>query len=257
MSLGKDENKTEAILKDIINESSLFDKKETKVVRTLTAIKNELTKVPVDFYEWRVMNIRLMNFWILPLSMSPRSLLIWARFVDADPSIELINDEIDEIPIYIFWVYWLISPSALLCKILHKFNTHTFLDEMLDWVFHIRALYEIVQFIFCCFNLYAVHLVVQVIALLNNSSKTEEDRLNTRQLITEVKKADTSIVGMALLKQAGIEIKYFLVAQLFYYGLYFVIPSNYWDSIFAIYVYILKPWDLIRMGIEFVPLVQW
>ena len=256
VALSNDENKTEAILKDIINESSLLDNKKARITRTHAAIKKELNKIPVDFYEWRVMNMRLMNFWILPLSLSPRSLLIWARFFDTDPNIELINDEIDEIPIHVFWAYWLVSPSALISKIVHKFNTHTFLDEMLEGDSQIRALYEVLQLILCCFNLYALHLIVQVISIFKNSIKNEEDQLSNTRVNAEVKKTDSSIFLSLFLKQAGREIRFFLVAQVFYYGLYHVCPSQYWDSIFVIYVYILKPWELVKIGLELSSLFQ-
>jgi hypothetical protein len=41
---------------------------------------------PVDFWEWRAANRRLADNWIVPLAISPRALLIWARFFDRSDS---------------------------------------------------------------------------------------------------------------------------------------------------------------------------
>jgi len=97
---------------------------------------------------------------------------------------------------------------------------------------------------------------VQVISIFKNSSKKEEDQLSNTQVTAEVKKTESSIFLSLFLKQAGREIRFFLIAQVFYYGLYHVCPSQYWDSIFVIYVYILKPWELVKIGLELSSLFQ-
>ena len=244
VALGNDEIKTEAILNDIITESSLFHSKKVRVIQAHTAIKNELDKKPIDFYEWRLLNMRLCNLWILPLTMSPRALLIWARYVDTDPTIEIINDEIDEVSNLVFWTYWIVSPSALLSKIICKFNTHTLLDEVLDWLLFIRYVYEIIQFISFCVFLVKVHLLNSLKIEIDNAT-TEEDKLSTFQVNAKVTKADAQIVINFLTKEFVRDNRVLLFALLMYYGFYYVVPIQFWDTFFAVYVYILKPWDLI------------
>jgi len=34
---------------------------------------------PLDFWEWRAVNLRLFDMWLMPLSLDPRTLLAWAR----------------------------------------------------------------------------------------------------------------------------------------------------------------------------------
>jgi len=235
LALGSDDNKTEAILNDIITESSFFDSKKSKVTRTLDAIKKELNKAPVDFYEWRLLNMRLCNLWILPLSMSPRAMLIWARFFDSDPIIENVNDEIDEVPSVVFWMYWLVSPSAMLLKIVNKFNTHTLLDETLDIIVFIQAIYEIGEFIFFCVCLVAGHWLNRFKIAANNAT------VDGKVLAA----ADTQLATKLVMNQLVREGKVFLFSLVLYYVFYYIIPIKLWDLFFVVYVYIIKPWNLI------------
>ncbi len=112
------------------------------------------------------------------------------RYVDTDPTIELINDEIDEVSNIVFWTYWIVSPSALLSKMLCKFNTHTLLDEVLDWLLFIRYVFEIIQFISFCVFLMKVHLLLNLLKTEIDNATTEEDKLTTFQVNAKVTKAD-------------------------------------------------------------------
>lgn len=114
-----------------------------------SAIMSKLAEVnakPVDFWEWRAANRRLFDSWIAPLTNEPRALLIWMRFVDSNEAIEHINDEIDEINIFIFWFYWLFAPHYPLWQVASKFSdSHTYVDGVASAIFGLAAIVEIIS----------------------------------------------------------------------------------------------------------------
>ena len=61
---------------------------ELAAVRKCLAQVIHLANVkPVDFWEWRAVNRRLFDTWVLPLGLNDRALLIWMRFFDSNEAI--------------------------------------------------------------------------------------------------------------------------------------------------------------------------
>ncbi len=63
----------------------------TSVKESLQQLLHRMNTNPADFWEWRAANRRLFDNWILPLSICPRALLIWMRFLTATrPSVSFL-----------------------------------------------------------------------------------------------------------------------------------------------------------------------
>ena len=60
---------------------------EAVVRRSLVQLMHRVNTKPADFWEWRAANRRLFDNWIVPLALTPRSLLIWMRFFDSNEAI--------------------------------------------------------------------------------------------------------------------------------------------------------------------------
>jgi hypothetical protein len=73
------------------------------VRKCLAQVVHRANAKPVDFWEWRAVNRRLFDTWIMPLSTDSRSLLIWMRFFDSN---EAISNTASHVPLSM-------SPSSL------------------------------------------------------------------------------------------------------------------------------------------------
>jgi hypothetical protein len=74
------------------------------VRKSLAQVMHRANVKPADFWEWRAVNRRLFDTWILPLGMNNRALLIWMRFFDSN---EAIGNTASHVPLSM-------SPSFLL-----------------------------------------------------------------------------------------------------------------------------------------------
>jgi len=147
-------NLEESKYESIIVQGALFDSKEKKIKRTITAVKHLITKDPIDFYEWRVMNERLCDFWILPLAFgSPRPLLVWVRYFNTDTRIDIIDNEIDEISGVSFWFQLLFCPSRMLWHSLKTFESSTWADEIIHTTLYVGGLLELLIIVCLIFTL--------------------------------------------------------------------------------------------------------
>ena len=55
--------------------------------QSLVHVLHRANAKPADFWEWRAVNRRLFDGWILPLAGCPHALLIWMRFFDSNEAI--------------------------------------------------------------------------------------------------------------------------------------------------------------------------
>jgi hypothetical protein len=74
------------------------------VRKSLVQVMHRANVKPADFWEWRAVNRRLFDTWIVPLGMNTRALLIWMRFFDSN---EAIGNTASHVPLSM-------SPSFLL-----------------------------------------------------------------------------------------------------------------------------------------------
>jgi hypothetical protein len=74
------------------------------VRKSLAQVMHRANVKPADFWEWRAVNRRLFDTWIVPLGMNNRALLIWMRFFDSN---EAIGNAAPHVPLSM-------SPSFLL-----------------------------------------------------------------------------------------------------------------------------------------------
>lgn len=68
-------------------------------------------------------------------------------FCDSNHLIEKVNDEIDEIPLFEFWLKWTVCPSYPIYQIARKFDSHTYADDLLEFNFLFQSVAETVAFI--------------------------------------------------------------------------------------------------------------
>jgi hypothetical protein len=57
------------------------------LMKSLAQVIHRANAKPVDFWEWRAVNRRLFDTWVLPLGLNDRALLIWMRFFDSNEAI--------------------------------------------------------------------------------------------------------------------------------------------------------------------------
>ena len=87
----------------------------------------------VDPFQWRALNRRTCDFWLIPVITNPRAGLLWARFYDTDEHLDDVNAEIDEISLAEFIFNWVVAPSYPFYQIAEKWNSHTYIDEAISW----------------------------------------------------------------------------------------------------------------------------
>jgi hypothetical protein len=92
----------------------------TKILHKIAEKRASILKAPADVFLWQIAHLRLVDYWFTPLLYSPRAALIWVRFVDDNNLIEKVNDEIDEIRLFEFWLKWIECPSYPIFQIAPK-----------------------------------------------------------------------------------------------------------------------------------------
>jgi hypothetical protein len=70
------------------------------VRKCLAQVMHRANANPVDFWEWRAVNRRLFDTWVLPLGLDHRALLIWMRFFDSN---EAIGNTESHVPLSIYY----------------------------------------------------------------------------------------------------------------------------------------------------------
>ena len=65
------------------------------VRKCLSQVIHRANVKPADFWEWRAVNRRLFDTWVVPVSVHPQSLLIWMRFFDSNEAIGNIPSRVN------------------------------------------------------------------------------------------------------------------------------------------------------------------
>jgi hypothetical protein len=65
------------------------------VRKCLSQVIHRANVKPADFWEWRAVNRRLFDTWVVPVSVHPQSLLIWMRFFDSNEAIGNIQSRVN------------------------------------------------------------------------------------------------------------------------------------------------------------------
>ena len=116
-------------LTDLGIDNKSIPKYQTAAKSKIDAVK----KNPVDLFEWRSLNRRLCDFWIIPMMMNPTVGLLWARFNEHSDVIEKQDDEIDHLTTRDFWLTWFICPSRPFWLTAKNFASVTFVDDVSSW----------------------------------------------------------------------------------------------------------------------------
>ena len=100
----------EKVLEDL-GVSSAFN--QNKILKALAALDKDATEKPDSVWEWRVANLRLCDFWLLPLyGTSPGLLMIWSRYFDTSEGVlDALDDVVDECSTLWFWTMFFFLPS--------------------------------------------------------------------------------------------------------------------------------------------------
>ena len=189
---------------ELLQKLNLTNAQQKKILEKVSHKRSTIQKAPVDIFEWRLAHHRLVDYWILPLLSCPRAALIWARFVDSNHLIEKVNDEIDEIPLPEFWLKWTVAPSYPLYQIARKFNSKTYVDELLEYNFQLQSISE------------AAFFLLTLVAL---------SQANLTPLLTEA----YSFARLAI------------IAPLAYYVVYWLVPSFLNHFFFYLIIYVALP----------------
>ena len=190
-----------------------------KILQKVAEKRSSIIKAPADVFEFRTAHLRLVDYWIIPLLYSPRAALLWVRFLDKNSLIEKVNNEIDEIPLFQFWLKWTVCPSYPIYQIARKFDSRTCTDEFLEYNFLIKSFYEIIAFILLSIRL------------------AKRDRTQLRFFTNEIR----SLTRVAL------------IASTSYYILYWFTPNVINHIYFYLTIYVLLPFKCISLACLAVP----
>ena len=72
-------------------------------------LRQRVQAAPLDFWEWRAVNLRFNDMWLIPLSVNHRTILAWTRlrgWTDGPTS----NSKLHTQGFYSFWSTWLLNP---------------------------------------------------------------------------------------------------------------------------------------------------
>jgi len=115
-------------------------------VSVTKSINEKVTAVsqnPVDLWEYRALNLRMHDYWLLPMTSSSRLVLLYSRYFDSGHIIDKIDHEIDELSTFKFWSLWIFSPSYPLYQVAQKFNDkHSWLDDMVEYILLMQSIFE-------------------------------------------------------------------------------------------------------------------
>jgi len=116
------------------------------VRKSLVQVMHRANVKPADFWEWRAVNRRLFDTWVLPLGLNDRALLIWMRFFDSNEAIEHINDEVDETNFFVFALEWIFVPSFPIFQVVRKSSdASSYIDELATFLYGVSLIGEIIS----------------------------------------------------------------------------------------------------------------
>ena len=165
-----------------------------------------------DAFSWRALNVRLCDFWMIPMLQNPTCGLIWARFFNDNKHLDYLNAEIDEIPIHEFIFTWLICPSRPFYLIASKWNSYTYIDGVITTILQGQYILEVLSF-----------LLFYVVSI--TSSDKNKKTFVVRQLVSRFSTATILFIWACFL----------------YYVLYWIIPFWLDDVLFLLTVYVYLP----------------
>jgi len=109
-----------------------------------------INKTPANFAEWRLANRRLCDMWLIPLSTSPRALLIWLRFfhTDEESALDIHDSAIDETDLSVFIWQLIFVPTWPLVESLAKYiDKDTYMDDVFRYVLSVRLGADVLEVI--------------------------------------------------------------------------------------------------------------
>ena len=127
-----------------------------KQQKYVTEAAKEVARVrsrPADVFEFRAVNRRLVDYWLLPMLANTDVGLLWSRFFDTDAVIERFDNEIDEVPLWQFWATWLVAPALPFWSISRQLhNEHSWVDEVIEYALHAQLLLQVASFVVAAVN---------------------------------------------------------------------------------------------------------
>jgi hypothetical protein len=79
------------------------------VLAEIETLRQRVHAAPLDFWEWRAVNLRFNDMWLMPLSLDPRTLLAWARLRGGGDG-PIAGNALHVHGFYTFWATWLLNP---------------------------------------------------------------------------------------------------------------------------------------------------
>jgi len=89
---------------------------------------------PQDVFEWRAVNLRLCDYWVLPMILNPDASLLWFRYWQNEAKLDEIDDEVDKTDEVQFWLTFLVTPSYPFYLVSKKFESkNSLVDEVIEY----------------------------------------------------------------------------------------------------------------------------
>jgi hypothetical protein len=85
------------------------------VLAEIETLRLRVHAAPLDFWEWRAVNLRFNDMWLMPLSLDPRTLLAWARLRGWNDG-AIAGNALHVHGFYTFWATWLLNPHLAMYR---------------------------------------------------------------------------------------------------------------------------------------------
>jgi hypothetical protein len=213
----------------------------------IEALRQRVRDAPLDYWEWRAVNLRFNDKWLMPLLFDPRSLLLWARLRGGGNS-PLSGSVLHSHGFFSFWVAWLWNPQFALYRSIP--DDTSLLGQLERFHFLILAFlnfYKIARWL-CIFRA--------------DSARRQWRQIITLELIADIapaqrRPADSCITNATLRHDAikrfchflGTQIAFsgmaFSAALFNYYLVWYISLSFFLHLFFYTYAYILVPLTLV------------
>ena len=188
---------------------------------------------PVDVFEWRHANRRLCDYFIIPAFFSSSAGLILARFQDFSSVIENHDNEIDDASIFVFVLTWFIAPSRPFWRITKKFQSDTYIDDILCWSLFLMTVFQIIKFV-CSLFLIIINKFNHAQAIV--IQKKTLGHLN----FLDFDIAPITFIDYFRLRILTVAVE-FVVIFFFYNVAYWLVPLFLSELAFALLIYVFLP----------------
>jgi hypothetical protein len=85
------------------------------VLSEIESLRQRVHAAPLDFWEWRAVNLRFNDMWLMPLALNHRTVLAWVRLCAWGDG-PISGNSIHSQGFFSFWITWLLNPFFALYR---------------------------------------------------------------------------------------------------------------------------------------------